>query len=104
MTLTVTQNLKVLNLTVSTKETTIVINPVIIKEIANTINGSNNIIIDGFYCDTINKIGLSFEVGDTFYGWDNDRFVRGKILSLPVTLPADIDDKSKVGLIINNTY
>ena len=101
MTLTVTENVTQLNLTVTENETSIVIQPVV-----NTVSsGDNDVVLSGFKVYSDNKTNLeAFDVGDTFEGWDNDRYVVGKILALPVTLPDDLDDKTKVGLVINNTY
>ncbi len=103
MTLTVTQNVTTLSLTATSNETSVVINPVVI-DTAGVASSTGQIIIDGFYVDTIGKISSSFVVGDTFHGWDNDRFVRGKIVSLPVSLPDDLDNKAIVGLVENLTY
>ena len=101
MTLTVTQNVASLTMTVTSNETSVVINPVV-----NSVSGeSKYVTINGFDVLAAGKTDLlNFQVGDKFHGWDNDRFVRGKILSLPVTLPTDLDDKTKVGLVTNNTY
>ena len=102
MTLTVSQNVTTLTLTASANETSVVINPVVYDTSGETSSGFP--VIDGFYCDTVGKINNTFVVGDTFFGWDNDRFVRGKIVSLPVSLPDDLDNKSIVGLVENLTY
>lgn len=101
MTLTITQSVTTQTLTIVSNETSVVINPVV-----NTVAGPvDYVTINGFEVLAAGKTDLAaFQVGDKFSGWDNDRFVRGKILSLPVTLPADLDDKIKVGLVTNNTY
>lgn len=60
--------------------------------------------IDGFYVLTAGKTNfVEWESGDKFRGWINDRYVVGKIVGLPVSMPADIDDTSKVKLVVDNT-
>lgn len=60
-------------------------------------------IIEGFYVLSTGKTTLlDWEVGDKFRGWIGDRYVVGEILSLPVSLPSDIDDVSKVKLAIDS--
>lgn len=62
-------------------------------------------VIDGFYVLLAGKsTPLDWEVGDRFRGWINYRYVVGTILSLPVSLPSDIDDSSKVTLSIDSDY
>lgn len=96
MTLTVTQNITELNLTVGYNGAEITINPVV-----NAVGGSARyVVIDGFEVLGVGKTTLTaFEVGDKFHGWIADRFVRGQIMALPVTLPDDVDDAAKVKLV-----
>jgi hypothetical protein len=43
-----------------------------------------------------------FEDGDMFEGWVDDRYVTGKIIDASaLTMPADIDDDTKVKLGVN---
>lgn len=66
---------------------------------------SNDIetIIEGFYVLLAGKeTPLDWEVGDKFRGWIGGRYVVGEILSLPVSLPSDIDNTSKVHLAIDS--
>lgn len=66
---------------------------------------SNDIetIIEGFYVLLAGKeTPLDWEVGDKFRGWIGSRYVVGKILALPVSLPSDIDDPLKVELAIDS--
>lgn len=99
MTITVTQNITSLSLTVTQGNTSITLSPTV-----NTVsNGSDYVIIDGFNVYKSGKTDLeAFEVGDRFFGWNNDRYVVGKIITLPVSLPDDLYDETKVGLAINN--
>lgn len=69
-------------------------------------NSSNALetIIDGFYVLLAGKTTpLDWEVGDKFRGWINFRYVVGTIISLPVSLPADIDTLSKVILSLDSS-
>lgn len=60
-------------------------------------------VIDGFYVLTAGKETLlDWEVGDKFRGWIANRYLVGTILSLPVSLPSDIDNTSKVFLAIDS--
>lgn len=60
-------------------------------------------VIEGFYVLSAGKSTLlDWEVGDKFRGWIGDRYVVGEILSLPVSLPSDIDDTLKVRLAIDS--
>lgn len=66
---------------------------------------SNDIetIIEGFYVLTAGKnTPLDWEVNDKFRGWIGNRYVVGTILSLPVSLPSDIDNPLKVKLSIDS--
>lgn len=66
---------------------------------------SNDIetIIEGFYVLLAGKqTPLDWEVNDKFRGWIGSRYVVGRILSLPVSLPSDIDNASKVELAIDS--
>lgn len=68
-------------------------------------NVSNAIetIIEGFYVLVAGKETLlDWEVGDKFRGWIGNRYLVGTILSLPVSLPSDIDNVSKVELSIDS--
>lgn len=59
--------------------------------------------IDGFLAFSSGKTTLdSWEVGDKFRGWIGSRYLVGEILSLPVSLPSDIDNTSKVKLAIDS--
>lgn len=44
----------------------------------------------------------TLQVGDKFSGWDGDRFVAGKIIALPVSIPADINDNTKIKLAVDS--
>lgn len=101
MTLTITQNITTHTLTVTSNGDIITLNPVV-----NTVSSAPEVVsINGFNVVASGKTDLTaFQVGDKFSGWDNDWFVVGKILSTPVILPADLNDKTKVGLVINTTY
>lgn len=69
---------------------------------ANVSNALESI-IDGFYVLLAGKTTpLDFEVNDKFRGWIGNRYVVGTILSLPVSLPSDIDNTSKVELAIDS--
>lgn len=66
---------------------------------------SNDIetIIEGFYVLLSGKnTPLDWEVNDKFRGWIGNRYVVGTILSLPVSLPSDIDNPSKVKLAVDS--
>lgn len=66
---------------------------------------SNNIetVIEGFYVLSAGKATqLDWEVGDKFRGWIGNRYVVGTILALPVSLPSDIDNTSKVELVVDS--
>ena len=99
MNLTVTQNVTKLTLTVGYNDDVITLNPVVNALVGRYAK------IDGFDVIAEGKSDLAaFEVGDKFEGWHLNRYVVGVILSLPVILPDDLDDKTKVGLAINRTY
>lgn len=69
---------------------------------ANVSNALESI-IDGFYVLLAGKTTpLDFEVGDKFRGWIGNRYLVGTILSLPVSLPSDIDNPAKVELAIDS--
>lgn len=60
-------------------------------------------VIEGFYVLSAGKETLlDWEVGDKFRGWIGDRYVVGEILSLPVSLPSDIDNSSKIDLAVDS--
>ena len=60
-------------------------------------------VIDGFYVLLAGKTTpLDFEVGDKFRGWIGSRYLVGEILALPVSLPSDIDNISKVNLVLDS--
>lgn len=66
---------------------------------------SNDIetVIDGFYVLSAGKTTiLDWEVNDKFRGWIGNRYLVGTILSLPVSLPSDIDNSSKVQIAIDS--
>ena len=60
--------------------------------------------IQGALVEVLGKTDLTqFEVGDKFGYWVNDnRYVVGKVVGLPVTLIDDIDDALKITLIYDN--
>lgn len=59
--------------------------------------------IDGFLALSTGKTTLlDWEVGDKFRGWIGSRYLVGSILSLPVSLPADIDNPAKVALAVDS--
>lgn len=59
--------------------------------------------IDGFLALSAGKTNLlEWEVGDKFRGWISNRYVVGTILSLPVSLPSDIDNTSKVLIAVDS--
>jgi len=72
------------------------------------IGGSNvsnalETVIDGFYVLLAGKTTpLDFEVNDKFRGWIGNRYLVGTILSLPVSLPSDIDNTAKVQLAVDS--
>lgn len=60
-------------------------------------------VIEGFYVLSAGKTTLSdWEVGDKFRGWIANRYVVGTILTLPVSLPGDIDNALKVELAVDS--
>lgn len=60
-------------------------------------------VIEGFYVLSAGKETLlDWEVGDKFRGWIASRYVVGEILSLPVSLPSDIDNVLKVSLALDS--
>jgi len=68
-------------------------------------NQSNGLetVIDGFYVLLAGKTTpLDWEIGDKFRGWIGNRYLVGTILSLPVSLPADIDNVSRVELAVDS--
>lgn len=67
------------------------------------ISGGLESIIDGFYVLLSGKeTPLDWEVGDKFRGWIGGRYLVGSIVSLPVSLPSDIDNPAKVTLAIDS--
>lgn len=66
-------------------------------------NSELETIIDGFYVLSSGKETLlDWEVGDKFRGWISNRYLVGTILTLPVSLPSDINNTSKVDLAIDS--
>lgn len=60
--------------------------------------------ISGFEVIRAGKTNLNdFELNDRFRGWIGDRLVEGKITALPVSLPDDINDETKVKLAIDTS-
>lgn len=69
---------------------------------SNVSNGLETV-IEGFYVLLAGKTTpLDFEVGDKFRGWIGNRYLVGTILSLPVSLPSDIDNPTKVQLAVDS--
>lgn len=69
---------------------------------ANVSNALESI-IDGFYVLLAGKTTpLDFEAGDKFRGWIGNRYLVGTILTLPVSLPSDIDNPAKVELSVDS--
>ena len=69
----------------------------------NNISNGLETVIDGFYVLLAGKATpLDFEVNDKFRGWIGSRYVVGSIVSLPVSLPSDIDNPAKVELAIDS--
>jgi len=69
---------------------------------SNVSNGLETI-IDGFYVLLAGKTTpLDWEVNDKFRGWIGNRYLVGTILSLPVSLPSDIDNPLKVELAFDS--
>lgn len=59
--------------------------------------------IEGFLALSAGKTTLNaWEVGDKFRGWIGTRYIVGSIVSLPVSLPSDIDDPAKVLLAVDS--
>lgn len=59
--------------------------------------------IEGFLALSAGKTTLNaWEVGDKFRGWIGTRYVVGSIVSLPVSLPSDIDNPAKVSLEVDS--
>lgn len=60
--------------------------------------------IEGFLALSAGKTILNtWEVGDKFRGWIGNRYVVGSIVSLPVSLPSDIDNSAKVLLAVDSS-
>lgn len=60
--------------------------------------------IQGALVEAYGKTDLAnFEVNDKFRMWSGTRKVEGVIISLPVTLPDDLDNVTKVKLAVNNS-
>jgi len=69
----------------------------------NTSNALETV-IDGFYVLLAGKTTpLDWEVNDKFRGWIDNRYLVGTILTLPVSLPSDIDNISKVELAVDSS-
>lgn len=69
----------------------------------NDISNGLETIIEGFYVLSAGKETLlDWEVGDKFRGWISNRYVVGTILTLPVSLPSDIDNALKVELAVDS--
>lgn len=59
--------------------------------------------IEGFLALSAGKTILNaWEVEDKFRGWIGTRYVVGSIVSLPVSLPSDIDNPAKVSLAVDS--
>src|SRR6478609_4201383 len=68
----------------------------------NVVSGIETV-IDGFYVLLAGKTTpLDWEVNDKFRGWIGNRYLVGTILSLPVSLPSDIDNPAKVELAVDS--
>jgi hypothetical protein len=64
-----------------------------------------NVRIQGAIVETAGKTDLTaFEVNDKFSYHTNERYVVGKIISLPINVNADLDTASKIKLVIDNLY
>lgn len=74
------------------------------KGIAGLDTSSNiEVVIEGFYVLLAGKENqFDWEVNDKFRGWIGNRYVVGTILSLPVSLPSDINNTSKVELAVDS--
>lgn len=71
--------------------------------VGNDISNGLETVIEGFYVLLAGKeTTQDWEVNDKFRGWIGSRYVVGRILSLPVSLPSDIDNNSKVELAIDS--
>jgi len=69
---------------------------------SNVSNGLETV-IDGFYALLAGKTTpLDWEVNDKFRGWIGNRYLVGTILSLPVSIPSDIDNPAKVELAVDS--
>jgi len=68
--------------------------------IAAIISGSGEVKISNYFVDTIGNTNIdAFEIGNTFRGWPTtSRYVVGKVIALPF----DIDDNTKVSLVVDN--
>lgn len=67
------------------------------------ISGGLESVIDGFYVLLAGKsTPLDWEAGDKFRGWIGGRYLVGSIVSLPVSLPSDIDNPAKVTLAVDS--
>ena len=67
-------------------------------------SSQHEVIIQGAYVITLGKTDLTqFEEGDKFRAWYGNRYVVGKIENLPVTLPQDLDNGTKVKLAQNDS-
>jgi hypothetical protein len=70
---------------------------------SNTSNALETV-IDGFYVLLAGKTTpLDWEVNDKFRGWIGNRYLVGTILTLPVSLPSDIDNPVKVELAFDSS-
>lgn len=59
--------------------------------------------ISGLDFNTIrNDNRFDIEVGNTFSGFVADRYVVGKVLAVPLDLPDDLDNETKITLVIDN--
>jgi hypothetical protein len=60
------------------------------------------VLISGFFVETFGKTDLAnLEDGDHFRGWYDGDYYIGLIIGLPVSLPADLNDETKVELAIS---
>lgn len=71
--------------------------------VGNDISNGLETVIEGFYVLLAGKeTTQDWEVNDKFRGWIGNRYVVGRILSLPVSLPSDIDNNAKVTLAFDS--
>lgn len=60
--------------------------------------------IQGAFVETEGKTDITqFEVSDRFRYWHGDNLLFGKILNIPITLPNDLYDETKIALAIQSS-